>query len=188
VVRYYGEIAKAQQGQATPVSLVQWFRPRGRPHDGFAAPGAWALYELEEEGAAYRVLFSPEAIDPASPQTGEGLIYLRQERAMSQAGRTKESRDPEKVAEEFILDQFERLTDPQKVLQFVSLTQKRGSDRWAVGQIGFTQAAKRWTMRIFSLYQPARDRLHVLILRTGGADLGPWEAFAQACFETADFE
>ncbi|MBI1953896.1 MAG: tetratricopeptide repeat protein [Candidatus Omnitrophica bacterium] len=186
VVRYYGEIAKAQQGQAA--GLVQWFRPRGRPRDGFAAPGPWALYELDEEGAAYRVLFSPEAIDPASPQTGEGLIYLRQERAMSQAGRTKESQDPEKVAEDFILDQFERLTDPQKVLQFVGLTQKRGSDRWVAGQIGFTQAAKRWTMRIFCLYQPARDCLHVLILRTGGTSLGPWEPFAQACFETAVFE
>ncbi len=185
--QYYDELGRALQGKASG-RLVGWFKPEGLRRGGFPVPAGWAFYGLDEGETSYRAFFTPEALELDAPQMGEGLLYLRRDRASTQSGRPPKELKPEKVAEEFILDEYEKSPDPQKVLQFVTMAYQRGADRYAIGEIGYTQAARRWTVRILSYYQPARDRLHVLMLRVAGTDLGSWEPFAEACFQTASFD
>lgn len=49
------------------------------------------------------------------------------------------------------------------------------------------EAASARVVRILCCYEQGKDRLHVLTFRTTGPDLGAWEPFVEACFQTADF-
>ena len=185
LIRYELEAMKGLQG--TGSDLVRWFHT---PDKGasFCVPAGWATYELDDEKGVYQVLFTQGPLELPSTDFETGLLYIRYDTASQRLARVSGRPKPEEVAQAFLEQAFEHLSDPLKVAFIPSSIGRRGNDRYLTGGYAHTEGERRRIVRTLSYYQPQRDRLHVITVRSTGAGQEEWAPYAQACFDTAWFE
>jgi|GEM_PF-4980263 len=183
MAQYLLEAARAfQQPEAS--RRVEWFQMAGEKL--FFVPSGWKKHEMEaQEKDRYQIFFSGDAIP--SEEFDTGMIYVRYDSASSRIGKLREYAKPEEVVDGFLRQTYDHLQDPQKVWQQLSPLFRRGADFYTTAGYAYTQDSRRRALRVLAYYEPVRDRIHVLSFRATGSDLGPWEGFAAACFQTARF-
>lgn len=166
---------------------MRWYHPPEGESGLFCVPVDWKFYEVKKEGDLFRVFCTAEPMEAASEDFDTGMIYVRYEAASARVGRIrKEDTKPHEVVDGFLRQSFEQITDPQKVWQELSPIFRWGSTRYGMAGFSYTHLSRRRVVRVLCCYETSKDRLHVLTFRTAGPDLGVWEPFVEACFQTAD--
>ncbi len=183
--RYFVQSLRSLQGESG--TLLRWFKPAGQGV-AFCVPAGWAHYGLDQKPGEYQALFTEDPVKRPFSDFQTGLLYIRYERASHRVGQIETRPKPEEVALSFLTQAFERISDPQKVIQPVSPVYQRGADRYVMGGYAYTEASRRRAVRTLSYYQTVKDRLYVLTFRATGSDLGDWDPFVTVCFDLARFE
>lgn len=174
--RFYADAVKALGGKEDPEGSLWWFHPV-QGGLGFPVPKGWQPYKEPQEKDLGRILFTQGPIDPTSRSFDTGLLYLRYDHAQARTGRVARL-SPEEMAQQFFVQSFERISDPQKVLQTMSAgTFRRELDRYVVGGYAYTKQSQRRQVRIVSYYETARDRLHVLLFESSASEFAEWEPY-----------
>jgi tetratricopeptide (TPR) repeat protein len=184
VARTFAHAVKTIRPGGESESSLRWFKTEGS--FGFPVPAGWGQYELDEEGGLSQILFTKDPIQlpSAEAEFETGLLYLRYEHAHARLGKVERPK-PEEIPQEFFLQSYERIADPQKVLQAIGPILRLGSDRYFVGGYAYTQGTRRHSVRILSYYETARDRLHILSFRATAADFAQWEPYVEVLFACA---
>ncbi|MDO8730615.1 MAG: tetratricopeptide repeat protein [Candidatus Omnitrophota bacterium] len=181
------EAVEAKTGNGVPPRM-RWYPLAGEKSGLFCMPADWKFYEVKKEGDLFQVFCTAEPMEVASEDFDTGMIYVRYEAASSRIGRVlKEGVKPHEVVDGFLRQSFDRITDPQKVWQGLTPIFRWGSTHYGMAGFSYTDLSRRRVVRMLCCYEQGKDRLHVLTFRTAGPDLGPWEPFVEACFQTANF-
>lgn len=167
---------------------MRWYSLPEEKSGLFCVPADWKFYEVKKEGDLFQVFCTAEPMEVASEDFDTGMIYVRYEAASARVGRIlKEDVKPHEVVDGFLRQSFGRIADPQKVWQELTPIFRWGSAHYGMAGFSYTDLSRRRVVRMLCCYEQGKDRLHVLTFRTTGPDLGAWESFVEACFQTADF-